>query len=233
MKTSLSPTLRFLLGFACLVIALAGLQRAATVFNQLALALLISVTALPLMNWLRCKGLSSTLSLAITAVSILLILAFFVGFMAIAISSLAKSIPAYATEMERLQASIEAGLSDLGLDASGAFPALLGQAGLTQVAVFLGYWIINGSAENIIKPKIMGEGLNLSPATVSFSVILWSALLGPLGALLGVPLTMAVKELVLEADEYIAWITRLIISGDNAGIALQIQKERLWEYSAS
>lgn len=44
MKVSLIPTLRFLLGFACLVVVLAGLQRVAPMFNRLAEALTIAVS---------------------------------------------------------------------------------------------------------------------------------------------------------------------------------------------
>ena len=35
-----------------------------------------------------------------------------------------------------------------------------------------------------------------------------------MGAILGIPVTMIIKELVLEADEQNAWIARLISKGD-------------------
>ncbi len=82
---SLSPTLGFLLGFACLVVVLAGLRWIAPVFNQLALALISAVTALPLINWLKRKGVSNALALVITSAVTLLVLVVFVGFMAVAL----------------------------------------------------------------------------------------------------------------------------------------------------
>lgn len=76
--------------------------------------------------------------------------------------------------------------------------------------VFLGIIIINGFAENIVKPRYMGIGLDLSFFTVFFSVIVWSAILGSMGAILAIPLTLAFKVLVLEGDEGGRWYYDLI-----------------------
>ena len=62
--------------------------------------------------------------------------------------------------------------------------------------------------------RTMGEGLDLAPIIVILSITIWTAVLGPMGAILGIPVTMIVKELVLEADEKNAWIARLISKGD-------------------
>jgi predicted PurR-regulated permease PerM len=91
--------------------------------------------------------------------------------------------------------------------------ALLESGPGVAVLTFLGVVLINGFAENVVKPKYMGEGLNLSPFMVIFSVIFWAAVLGPLGAILGVPMTLLFKELVLEADDQNAWIAGLMSSG--------------------
>jgi predicted PurR-regulated permease PerM len=80
----------------------------------------------------------------------------------------------------------------------------------TALLVFLGIVVINGFAENIVKPRYMGVGLNLSFFTVFFSVVLWSAILGSLGAILAIPLTLAFKVLILETDESIRWFVDLI-----------------------
>ncbi len=82
----------------------------------------------------------------------------------------------------------------------------------TAVGVFLGIVLINGFAENVIKPKYMGQGVNLSPFMIIFSVILWAAVLGPMGAILGVPVTILFKETILEADEDSLWIAKLMSS---------------------
>jgi len=84
----------------------------------------------------------------------------------------------------------------------------------TALIVLAGFVLINGSAENIVKPKLMGEGLDLAPSVVFLSLIFWTAILGPLGAILALPMTMAVKQLILESDEQNRWMAALISSVD-------------------
>jgi AI-2 transport protein TqsA len=88
--------------------------------------------------------------------------------------------------------------------------ALLELGPLQGLIVFLGVVLINGFAENVIKPKYMGEGIDLSPFMIIFSVIFWAALLGPIGAILGVPVSLLFKELILEADDENRWIAKLM-----------------------
>lgn len=80
----------------------------------------------------------------------------------------------------------------------------------TALIVFLGIVVINGFAENIVKPRYMGIGLDLSFFTVFFSVVVWSAILGSIGAILAIPLTLAFKVLVLEGDQSGRWFLDLI-----------------------
>jgi AI-2 transport protein TqsA len=91
----------------------------------------------------------------------------------------------------------------------------------TALLVLLGFGLINGSAENIVKPKLMGEGLDLAPSVVFLSLIFWTVILGPLGAILALPMTMAVKQLLLEADEQNQWLAALIssVGSEKAGTA--------------
>ena len=71
----------------------------------------------------------------------------------------------------------------------------LAELGLTEaIIVVVGFIIINAIVENIIKPKYMGEELNLSLTVIFISLIAWSWILGPIGAVLAIPLTISVMK---------------------------------------
>jgi predicted PurR-regulated permease PerM len=92
-------------------------------------------------------------------------------------------------------------------------PTLLGlleHGPLIALLTLAGILLINGFADNVVKPRYIGEGLNLAPFMVLFSIVLWSFVLGPAGAILGVPMTMLFKDVLLEADEGTAWMARLM-----------------------
>jgi len=103
--------------------------------------------------------------------------------------------------------------------------ALLESGPVTAALVFFGIVLINGFAENVVKPKYMGTGLNLSPFMIVFSVIFWATILGPLGAILGVPMTVMFKELVLEADEQNRWIAKLMSSSAKGTPDSQVESQ--------
>jgi AI-2 transport protein TqsA len=62
----------------------------------------------------------------------------------------------------------------------------------TALIVLVGYILINGGVQNFIQPKIMGQGLKISPVVVFIGLFVWGYLLGGIGALLAVPLTLLV-----------------------------------------
>jgi len=79
-------------------------------------------------------------------------------------------------------------------------------------AVFFGYWAINGVIDNFVGPRMLGRGLNISPAMTVISLIFWGEILGPMGAILAMPLTVAVKLLLLERNPDSHWLALLISS---------------------
>ena len=94
-----------------------------------------------------------------------------------------------------------------------AVPAIL--LALVQLgamkALFVGilYVITNVAIGNIIEPRVMGSGVGLSSLVVFLSLAFWGWIMGPVGMILSVPLTMALK-IALEADEKTRWIAILL-----------------------
>jgi len=73
--------------------------------------------------------------------------------------------------------------------------ALLEFGTLKSALVVGGFFLINFIVENIVKPKFIGKELALSLSLILISVIFWSWVLGMIGAILAVPLTIIVQNL--------------------------------------
>jgi len=99
----------------------------------------------------------------------------------------------------------------------GSFFALLPPALLALVqfgfiealVVVIGFIIINTLVGNIIEPRFMGKGLGLSTLVVFLSLIFWGWVLGPIGMLLSVPLTITIK-IALDSSEETRWLAVLL-----------------------
>ena len=82
-------------------------------------------------------------------------------------------------------------------------PVLLGliQLGVSSaLLVATGYAVVNVVVGNVIEPRFMGRGVGLSTLVVFLSLVFWGWVLGPVGMLLSVPLTMVAK-IALEGRE--------------------------------
>lgn len=78
------------------------------------------------------------------------------------------------------------------------------------VIVFVGYAVINNFFDVVVGPRYLGKGLDLSTLVTFLAVILWTWILGPIGAFLALPLTVMLKKLVLETYEETGLLATLI-----------------------
>lgn len=84
----------------------------------------------------------------------------------------------------------------------------------------LGFLIVNISIGSVIEPRIMGQETGLSVLVVFLSLAFWGWVLGPVGMLLSVPLTMAVK-IALGGRTSTRWLSILLGSNKEAANSLE------------
>jgi AI-2 transport protein TqsA len=87
-----------------------------------------------------------------------------------------------------------------------ALVQLGGASALLVTAVYVSVNVLIGS---VIEPRYMGKGLGLSTLVVFVSLVFWGWVLGPVGMLLSVPLTITVK-LALDCKPETQWLGHLL-----------------------
>ena len=76
-------------------------------------------------------------------------------------------------------------------------------------ACAVGFAVVNGAIGNFIEPRLMGKSLGLSPLVIFCSMIFWGWVLGPIGMLLSVPLTMTAR-IAMDGFEDTKWMATLM-----------------------
>ncbi len=95
----------------------------------------------------------------------------------------------------------------------------------SALLVIAGNLFIGFIIGNVIEPRLMGRKFGLSTLIVFLSLIFWGSLLGVVGAILCIPLTMSLK-FAFESSENTRWIAVLLGSEKSDEISKPITKKK-------
>jgi predicted PurR-regulated permease PerM len=106
----------------------------------------------------------------------------------------------------------------LGLAPPALLAVLVGgpQLGLTVVIV---YSLVNFILQSVVQPVFVGDAVGLSVTLSFLSVIVWTVVLGPMGAVLAVPLTLFVHAVLVGQDPDRLWARTLLAGASGAAPA--------------
>lgn len=96
----------------------------------------------------------------------------------------------------------------LGLIPPAVLALVIGGWPLALVVV-LAYSAINVTLQVLVQPKFVSDAVDLSLTLSFFSVVFWAFVIGPIGAILSIPLTLLVRALLVEPDDRAATLRRL------------------------
>ena len=85
-----------------------------------------------------------------------------------------------------------------------------------MLGVIAVYCLVNVVIQSVIQPKVVGDAVGLSATLTFLSLVFWAWVLGPLGALLAIPLSLLVKALLIDIDPSTRWLSPLI--GDKTSV---------------
>ena len=92
-------------------------------------------------------------------------------------------------------------------------PALLalleGGPGL-MTAVVVAFLVINTVLQTIVQPRFVGDAVGLTATVTFLALVFWGFVVGPLGALLAIPLTLLAKALLVDLDPRLRWVEVLV-----------------------
>jgi predicted PurR-regulated permease PerM len=90
-----------------------------------------------------------------------------------------------------------------------ALLALLDGGASEMLLVIAVYCVLNLVIQSLIQPRFVGDSVGLAMTATFLALIFWAWLLGPLGALLAIPLTLLVKALLVDVDPTARWAIAL------------------------
>jgi predicted PurR-regulated permease PerM len=85
-----------------------------------------------------------------------------------------------------------------------------------MLGVIAVYCVINVVIQSVIQPKVVGDAVGLSATLTFISLMFWAWVLGAVGALLAIPLSLLAKALFVDIDPSTSWLRPLIGDQDEA-----------------
>jgi AI-2 transport protein TqsA len=111
-----------------------------------------------------------------------------------------------------------------------ALLALLSGGPDLMLAVIIVYGALNFVLQSLVQPRFIGDAVGLSVSVTFLSLAFWAWLLGPLGAILAIPLTLLVKALLVDIDPRARWADAILRSSpkelDEAALAALAEERK-------
>lgn len=108
-----------------------------------------------------------------------------------------------------------------------AILALVDSGPWTALWVVVIYSVTNFVIQSIIQPKFTGDAVGLNLTTTFLSLVFWSSVIGALGTILAVPLTLFVKALFIDSDPRSAWVGLFLSAGDSPDLVTESRPSEL------
>jgi AI-2 transport protein TqsA len=97
----------------------------------------------------------------------------------------------------------------LGILPPAILGLLVGGPRLLVIIVVI-YLVLNFVFTSLLQPRFVGDAVGLSITVTFVGLVFWGWLLGPVGAVLAVPMTLLVKALLVDSDPNAGWMNALL-----------------------
>ncbi len=91
-----------------------------------------------------------------------------------------------------------------------ALMALLAKGPTAALIVIVAYTAINFVIQSVIQPKFNGDAVGVTALVSFLSLLIWGTVLGPVGALMGLPATLLLKALLIDHDPSARWFNTFL-----------------------
>ena len=84
------------------------------------------------------------------------------------------------------------------------------------IGVFVLFTVVNFVLTSVIQPKYVGDAVGISVSLTLVALVFWGWLLGTVGAVLAVPLTLFAKALIVDVNPQVRWANAILGSTRSA-----------------